>query len=549
MQSPYAPAHPGLPGASVRGPNMPLETPDSAVGDFSGSSVGELIRPEFPAALTALTALFRDLNRRGIRYCHLKSNVRLEKSLQGRTDLDLLVDRKDTPAFRQLLHAHDVKPVLAAPGRDYPAVENHLGFDAATGRLFHLHVHYQLVLGEQFVKNYRLPLESHFLDSVRVSHGVKIPSPELEIAVLCVRALLKYRARDLACDVFSLGPSGLPVAILQEIDSLLCETSLERVAQVLPGLAEIIPADVVLEFLQTVVRRPRAGFCFYRLRHRLRRAMRPYQRDSRVAASFRYFHELWRRRRRFRFAPQKKMSMPAGGATLALIGADGAGKSTVCQILVQWLSWKLDVQRYYLGSKQPSRRSTFLYLAYRALRRSHRAVAELLDDANLLSRWMASARDTLLGLHHLSIGYDRYTRYRAGTKKALSGSIVIFDRCPLDSVPLGPGLRLMDGPQIASLLEGRASAVLHALAKAEQRLYRAIHPPESLFVLEVSPEVSFQRKPDHQPSVLRAKSSAIAALTSLASEGGALLNLFAIDANRHLEEVMGQLKSKVWELL
>jgi len=205
---------------------MPLETPDSAVGDFSGSSVGELIRPEFPAALPALTALFRDLNRRGIRYCHWKSNVRLEKSLQGRTDLDLLVDRKDTPAFRQLLHAHDVKPVLAAPGRDYPAVENHLGFDAATGRLFHLHVHYQLVLGEQFVKNYRLPLESHFLDSVRVSHGVKIPSPELEIAVLCVRALLKYRARDLACDVFSLGPSGLPVAILQEIDSLLCETSL-----------------------------------------------------------------------------------------------------------------------------------------------------------------------------------------------------------------------------------------------------------------------------------------------------------------------------------
>ena len=522
---------------------------ERALGSASVAPVTDLCRAESLPALPALTALFRELNRRGIRYCHWKSNIRLEKSLQGRTDLDLLVDRKDIPAFRQLLHAHGVKLALAAPGRDYPAVENHLGFDPSTGRLFHLHVHYQLVLGEQFVKNYRLPLESHFLNSVHLSQEVKIPSPELEIAVLSLRALLKYRARDFVRDVFSIRSSGLPADILHEIKSLLCETSVERIAQVLPRLAEVIPADVVLEFLQTVVRRPRAGFTFYRLRRRLRRALRPHQRHSRVAASARYLCELWRRRTRFRFAPQKKMSMPAGGVTLALIGADGAGKSTVCQLLVQWLSWKLDVRRYYLGSKQPSRLSTSLYVAYRALRRSHRAVAEMLGDASLLSRGAGLVRDTFLGLHHLSIGYDRYFRYRAGARRALGGSIVIFDRCPLDSIPLGPGLRLMDGPQISSLLEGRTSTVLRALAKAEQRLYRKIRPPEFLFVLEVSPEVSFQRKPDHQPAVLQAKSSAISALASRASEGAARLNLSTIDANRPLDGVMSQLKSKVWELL
>ena len=539
----------GAPGSQVGESSRRSEIVESGAAMPSSLQHAEAPRQSSGHLLNAAVALFRDLNRHGIRYCHWKSNVRLEKSLQGRTDLDLLVDRRNIPAFRQILHSHGIKPVLAAPGRDYPAVENHLGLDLASGKLFHLHVHYQLVLGEQFVKNYRLPLESHFLNSVQLRQDVKIPSAELEIAILSLRALLKYRFRDYLRDVLSIRSSGLPAGILQEIDALLQQTSLERIAQLLPTVADAVPADVVLEFLQTVVRNPRDAFALYRLRRRVRRALHPCQRDSRLVATSRYVHQLWRRRKRFRYQPQRKMTLPAGGVTLALVGADGAGKSTVCQILVQWLSWKLDVRRYYLGSKQPSRRSSLLYLAYRAFRRGHRAVQHALGEANLLSRWIAGLRDSLLCLHHLSIGYDRYSRYRAGTKKALGGSIVIFDRCPLESVDLGPGLRLMDGPQIPSLLAGRSSPIFRAFAGVEQRLYRKIHPPEFLFVLEVSPEVSHQRKPDHQPATLEAKSRAVAALTSRATDGDHPLPLFPIDANRPLEEVLSQLKTKIWELL
>lgn len=539
----------GSSGSPAGESRMRFEKIDSGVGRPSASQIAEGPRRSSEPVLQAVADLFRDLNQQRIRYCHWKSNIRLQKSLQGRTDLDLLVDRRNIPAFRQILHSHGIKPVLAAPGRDYPAVENHLGLDLASGKLFHLHVHYQLVLGEQFVKNYRLPLESHFLNSVRLRHDVKIPSAELEIAILSLRALLKYRFRDYLRDVLSIRSSGLPAGILQEIDTLLQQTSLERIAQLLPTVADTVPADVVLEFLQTVVRNPRDAFALYRLRRRVRRALHSCQRDSRLVASSRYVHQLWRRRKRFRYQPQRKMTLPAGGVTLALIGADGAGKSTVCQILVQWLSWKLDVRRYYLGSKQPSRRSSLLYLVYRAFRRVHRSVGHALGEANLLPRWIAGLRDSLLCLHHLSIGYDRYSRYCAGTKKALGGSIVIFDRCPLESVDLGPGLRHMDGPQIPSLLEARNGSIFRAFAGVEQRLYRKIHPPEFLFVLEVSPEVSHQRKPDHQPATLAAKSRAVAAFTSLVSDGNHQLNLFSIDANRPLDEVLSQLKTRIWELL
>ena len=57
--------------------------------------------------------------------------------------------------------------VVPSPAATYPAMEHLLGMDRASGRMFHLHVHYQLVLGERFVKNHRLPLEAEFLASTR----------------------------------------------------------------------------------------------------------------------------------------------------------------------------------------------------------------------------------------------------------------------------------------------------------------------------------------------------------------------------------------------
>jgi hypothetical protein len=52
---------------------------------------------------------------------------------------------------------------MAPPLQAYPAVEDYLGFDHATGRLVHLHLHYQLTLGQRHLKGYRLPWESQLL--------------------------------------------------------------------------------------------------------------------------------------------------------------------------------------------------------------------------------------------------------------------------------------------------------------------------------------------------------------------------------------------------
>jgi hypothetical protein len=208
---------------------------------------------ETTVGLKAVQALFQSLNERGIRYCLWKSNIRQEQGMSGETDLDLLVDREHSAAFRQILQEHNIRPFHAAPGRHYPSMENHLGFDDVTGRLFHLHVHYQLVLGERFIKNYRLPLENRFLDAVQLRYGAKLPSVELEIIILSIRILLKYRDRDLLRDILPYRSTGISASFRKEIEWLLEQTNRERIERTLAQIYETVPGDLILEFLDIVL--------------------------------------------------------------------------------------------------------------------------------------------------------------------------------------------------------------------------------------------------------------------------------------------------------
>jgi thymidylate kinase len=405
--------------------------------------------------------------------------------------------------------------------------------------LFHLHVHYQLVLGEQFVKNYHLPLEALFFDSVRIDQGLKVPSPELELIVLSLRALLKYRDRDVIKDILNIRSPGLPAPILEEIRYLLAQASEEKLSTTLTELSDSIPVNVVREFLAVATTRPRTGRRLLSLRSQVRQALRPYRRHGRSRASLLYFREMWRRRKSLRLtASVGKMTLPGGGTTVALIGADGSGKSTMSQTLHKWLSWKLDVRTFYLGSKKPSRRSRLNYLLFRATRRSHRAVRRYAGETRLPARLMGLIRQTMLDFHALSIAYDRLGYYQAGCQAAETGAIVIFDRFPLKS-PL-------DGPRIkTSTAEESTSLLTRVLSRIERRVYDRFTSPDLFMVLRVTPGVSLRRKPDHDPVAIIAKCKAIDEFLAQPTD----TRVLAIDAVQPFEEVLDELKCRLWEAL
>ncbi|MEO6578879.1 MAG: hypothetical protein ABIO99_08290, partial [Candidatus Limnocylindria bacterium] len=67
--------------------------------------------------LHLITDLLAELPRRGIRYCHWKSTAGLEQALAGRTDLDLLVDRRQTVEFDIAIRELGFKPFVSHPSR------------------------------------------------------------------------------------------------------------------------------------------------------------------------------------------------------------------------------------------------------------------------------------------------------------------------------------------------------------------------------------------------------------------------------------------------
>jgi len=500
--------------------------------------------------LESLSKMFFDLNEKSIRYCHWKSNLRLNEALMGETDLDLLVDRKHSREFRQILLEHDVKPVLAAPGRRYSGLEDYLGFDRSSGKLFHLHVHYRLVLGEQFVKNYHLRIENQILDSVNLVSGVKVPTPEIELIILCTRALLKFRDRDVIKDVFSIRSPGIPAHIRKELEYLSDQTTIEAVDQVLSADLNILPRETILEFISIIQVNARNGRGLFRLRKNLRNFLRSYQRYSREKATYIYFKELWRRRNSFHpNKTQGRMTFANGGISLALIGVDGAGKTTLHQQLIAWLSWKMDIRGFYLGSKKPSKISDLLYLVFRMFRRSQRDLSGRFGKDSLIVQWLGSIKNNLLIAHYVSIGNDRYTRYLMATSSANNGSCVVYDRFPLEQISEEPDFRLMDGPLSPAVRENPPGYLGRTLISKELDYYQNMLLPDYLLVLDVDPEISIQRKPDHNREILSSKNRAIKDLLNNINVGNNGNYIFQINANLPFDDVLQQLKSVVWNTL
>ena len=129
----------------------------------------------------------------------------------------------------------------------------------------------------------------------------------------------------------------------------------------------------------------------------------------------------------------------------------------------------------------------------------------------------------------------------------MAGSVVIFDRYPLESLDSQIGAGRMDGSKVAGMLNKNSGAIARFLARTESALYDKIRPPDYLAILNVSPEVSLQRKPDHKQDVVEAKSQLIKQMIGLAASKN--IRNIHLNADLPYEEVFLQLKRKVWEIL
>ena len=459
---------------------------------------------------TVLDQLRDGLAARGIQYCQWKGHCNPERWSHGEGDVDLLVARRDSGAFAALLSELGLKQAVPPPWRQTPALSSHYGFDPEIRRFLHIHVHYHVPLCDNATGSYHLPIEAPLLSTSIQGPFFRIPAPELEFIVFVTRMVLAesifsslLRRRELASRRRAAEWSYLAGRVDQQKVRQFLTRHLPAIS---PALFErcvksLSPRSVLANRI--------------RVRNELRRALDAHARRPSASDYLRRFGaRVDATTRRLTRRSHSRNVMATGGALVAIVGGDGAGKTTAVNELVAWASSGFDTVTVHLG--KPTRSLATASVA--VIRR--------------LLPWRG-----LLLVRSVCIARDRYRLFARAKGQSLRGRLVICDRFP---TPLIDG---MDGPNIRPPVEGVGPSVARYLQRIERSYYDRITSPDLLIVLKVDPEIAARRKVDEAPDYVRTRSRIIWDTDFSGS------NAFVIDASREAAQVAADLRALVWSQL
>jgi thymidylate kinase len=481
--------------------------------------------------LREIAHLFHLLHEAGVEYCHWKSNEHLRASLLGETDLDVLVSRHHAQRLAGLLARTRFKRFLTAAPRRYPAIESYLGLDDATGRLIHLHIHYQLTLGERNLKGYRVPWEHLMLSRRRYSgaEGVYVSDPELELLLLVLRAALKLRVRDRVFTLF--GRPALRGGVLTEFRWLAERVDRKALSELARSLVGVSAGRLLDELVGNPAPDPGALV-------RFRRAVVPPVEDYRT---YRPLHARWRRWwRELQLARAPRLQSPQGGMFIVMLGADGSGKSTLTRELTGWLRRNTHVSSVYFGSGQGP-----VSLPRRALQRA----AALFKRARPTAKAAVPAERRGAGTSRLrtagellwvtSLALERRRRAAFARRQRNQGAIVVCDRFPQSQSPGN------DGPLLSHWLD-HPSWPRRMVARLELASIQHVERlrPTLVLKLVISRELALQRKPETPQRLLDARMRVLDRLRFTEET-----RVAEIDASQPIEEVLLAAKREIWNCL
>jgi thymidylate kinase len=242
--------------------------------------------------------------------------------------------------------------------------------------------------------------------------------------------------------------------------------------------------------------------------------------------------------RRFVLRRGTPKRLDAGGALIAVVGGDGAGKSSVVGGLSAWLSTGFETRRVHLG--KPPRSATTLalkgvmVLGRRAGRFSSTRIPAHAMPAGGAARFPGYA----WLLWHVLTARDRYREYASARRSATNGALVVCDRYPL------PQLRFMDTARASELADDPTlGRIARSLVRLEAGYYERISEPEIAIVLRVDPDTAVARRGDEEEDFVRPRCEEVWRADWSASRA------VVVDAGQAKERVLSEIKSIVWSRL
>lgn len=481
--------------------------------------------------LDLVTRLSLGLYDARVPYCHFKSNEAIDRSLVGENDLDLLIGAAGADRFLEVLSELGFKEGVPGRVRRMPGVAQYYGLDGPSGRLVQVHAHRRLVFGDDMTKNFALDVEDDYIASaVRKPGTLAVASPDYELLLFAFRMVAKH----CTIDAMLMGQGRLTTSERRELVWLTERVDLDRISAIVGSRLPFVGPDLFEACLAAI--QPHAPpWRKARTAGRLHRSFAAHRKRGRFVDAFLRIERRIGRvgRRALRGRARKRLA--GGGALIAFVGGDGAGKSTAVRTVAGWLSGPFEVDRIHLGKPPPSLSTIAIKGPMYVLRAmgmfgSTRVPAHVLREGDTYPgiSWV---------LWHVLTARDRYRLYRRATRAVLRGAVVVSDRFPLADV------RTMDGAKTDWLAgHARSGRAVRRLVSLERRYYAAFTPPDVLIVLRVDPTVAVQRKRhEEQPGFVRPRSEEIWRVDW--SRTTARL----VDSGRELGEVERTLKAIVWE--
>jgi thymidylate kinase len=397
-------------------------------------------------------------------------------------------------------------------------------------------------LGECYLKGYQLNLENKILDNrvFDIEFGIYRSAPAFELILLYFRHALKVRNRDILRYYFKNNVS-YSENILAEYQWLKLRCTNYEIKVLLKALFfDYIPIYnlVTKEFNHKVLlklsRLLHKAFKDQRLYSPLKATLSRWYREISIKAYHRWS----------KFSSQPVISQrvhPRRGLIVAIVGADGSGKSTVIANLQATFRKKIDVYNLYMGrgkSGEISWQRKFLNHFKKNFSKLQYRQKKMVCD-NLFSKEKRSFRFNLFKcMEALAVARERGKKLKMIQTAKAKGMLVICDRFPQNQL-----MGYNDGPALNSLLHSK-NFLLRSLAGKEAKAYELAEdsPPDIVFKLVANADIIAARKPSK--ASLEMLELKIEGIKRLKFSG--TCNAVIIDANLPLNDVLVSIKSHLW---
>lgn len=487
--------------------------------------------------LSSIQKMLQAFEDNGILYCHWKSNEHLAAALDGDTDLDILFEPTQRSLLEYILNSCELKRFRAVPAMQYNAIEDYIGYDNIERKIWHLHLHYRMTFGEKHLKAYTLTPWTQYILNRRIQNelGIFTSTPEIELTLLIVRMALKLRWRDRGRKI-------------SKDDSVEYQWLLERTNQ---ASIRAAATDLVGGECSTLIIKVCDGTLQYKnqllkIQKKLRKELKVFTGYSKISSwGIRTRRELsWliggagRRLNLNHNRPYRRIS-PSGGCVIALLGCDGAGKTTTLDYIRQEFAKKIDVKIMYLGSGDGSSSLLRKPMKFFAKKVGGKGVGSSIEKQNSINKRVslkAHLYATAKIIWATALAREKKNKLRQITKSRNAGMLVLIDRYPQTAVK-----GFNDGPLLAKYRDRHG--VLRRISLWEDRIYESfsINPPDLLIKLMISTDIAIQRKPEMTIEEIEQKKNAIRQM-HFAKE-------IEIDTSQEITTTLSEAMSEIWKLI